>query len=468
MSETINNNQVFSLFEVTKSIQNTLLDRYKSAFWIKAEMNKLNHYKYSGHCYPELVEKKDGKIIAQIKSNLWKDDYITINNKFLQVLKEPLKDGIKILFLAKISFDPEHGLALRIIDIDPSYTLGDLEKEKLETINKLKEEGIFSKNKSLSIPLLPQRIAIISVDTSKGYADFQKIIDTNPWKYSFFHFLFPSLLQGDKAVENIIYQLNRIKKLRHHFDIVVIIRGGGGDIGLSCFNNYLLTKEIAMFPIPVLTGIGHATNETVIEMVSYFNAITPSKLADYLLQCFHNYSVPVHKALKSISEHAVRIIKDEKLKFNSEIKIFRSVTDNILIQNKEHINLFTFSIKKDLSVFFKSFKSNIQQNMNRTIRGSKVFVDSNRNELVFHKQRISEKILLFLQNKKTTITNLEKNVHNMDPNIVLQRGYSITYLQNKAVKSFKEIKDGDIVKTIFYEGQIKSVVTSSSNNNQEQ
>src|SRR6266487_4394668 len=181
MPEKVNDKTVFSLLEVTKSIQKTIADRYKSSFWVKAEMNKLNFYKQSGHCYPELVEKQDGRVIAQIKSIMWKEDYIKINNTFQRVLKEPLKDGIKILFLANISFDSIYGLALRIIDIDPGYTLGDLEREKQEAIKKLQDEGIFSKNKTLTLPLLPQRIAIISVETSKGYADFLKVIDTNSW-----------------------------------------------------------------------------------------------------------------------------------------------------------------------------------------------------------------------------------------------------------------------------------------------
>jgi exodeoxyribonuclease VII large subunit len=195
MPENVNDKQVFSLLEVTKSIEKTLEERYKSSFWVKAEMNKLNFYKQSGHCYPELVEKKDGKIITQIKSYLWKDDYFRVNNNFQRLLKEPLKDGIKILFLAKITFDTTHGLSLWILDIDPSFTLGDLEREKIEAINKLKVEGIFNKNKMLSLPLLPQRIAIISVETSKGYVDFLKVIESNSWNYKFFHFLFPSLLQ---------------------------------------------------------------------------------------------------------------------------------------------------------------------------------------------------------------------------------------------------------------------------------
>src|SRR5687768_5031155 len=213
MPETINSKKVFSLVEVTLSIQRTIAERYKTPFWVKAEMNKLNHYSHSGHCYPELVEKKDGKVIALIKSNLWKSDFDRINQNFIKVLKEPLRDGVNILFCASISFDSSHGLSLRILDIDPSFSLGELEREKQETLERLKKEGIFNLNKSLTLPLLPQRIAIISVETSKGYSDFLKVIEQNPWGYKFFKLLFPSLLQGDRSVISICNQLRQIKKI---------------------------------------------------------------------------------------------------------------------------------------------------------------------------------------------------------------------------------------------------------------
>lgn len=414
MAEKINGKTVYTLFEVTKSIQKTISERYKNAYWIKAEMNKLNFYIQSGHCYPELVEKQSGKVVAQIKCTLWKDDYININDNFLKVLREPLKDGIKILFLANISFDPVHGLSVRIIDIDPAYTLGDLEAEKQETISRMHEEGIFNLNKKLKLALLPQRIAIISVETSKGYADFLKILQPNPWGYKFFTLLFPSLLQGEKAVETIIEQLVKIKKAAAYFDAVVIIRGGGGDIGLSCYNNYTLAKEIAMFPIPVLTGIGHATNETVCEMISFSNAITPTKLAEYLLQKFHNFSVPVQKAEEKITDRSLRLILEEKTKFRSELKLFRSVTENILITNENEID----QLKDDL---FSSAISHIRS-------------------------------------EGTRVSNMEKNISNMDPENVLKRGYSITKLNGKSLKSADGVKAGDTIQTLLYEGNIISTV----------
>ena len=346
MPEKINNKTIFSLLEVTNSIRKTLEERYKSAFWIKAEMNKLNHYSQSGHCFPEIIEKVNGKIIAQIKATLWRDDYQNINRNFLRILKEPLKDGIKILFLAKIFFDPSFGLSLQIIDIDPQYTLGDLENEKRETIKKLQLEGIYDKNKKLELPFLPQRIAIISVATSKGFGDFIDVIDKNSWNYKFFYLLFPSILQGDKAVTGIIAQLERIKKVIHHFDAVAIIRGGGGDVGLSCYNNYELAKAITLFPIPVITGIGHVTNETVCEMFAHTNAITPTKLAEFLLQKFHNFSVPIQKAKEKIADKSRRILSEENTKLESELKLFRSITVNILNTNENQIKNASYAMQQ--------------------------------------------------------------------------------------------------------------------------
>ncbi|MDR1340247.1 MAG: exodeoxyribonuclease VII large subunit [Prevotellaceae bacterium] len=440
MAEKVDDRTVFSLLEVTKSVQKTLSGRYKSSFWVKAEMNKLNFYRHSGHCYPELVEKKDGKVIAQIKSYIWKDDYSRINGRFVDILNEPLKDGIKILFQAKLTFDPAHGLSLWIIDIDPSYTLGDLERERQETVNRLKREGIFDRNKTLSFPLLPQRIAIISVETSKGYADFLKIIETNSWGYRFFYHLFPSLLQGDNAVPSIIEQLKRINRVKHHFDVVAIIRGGGGDVGLSCFNDYQLSSAIAMFPIPVITGIGHATNETVTEMIAFSNAITPTKLAEYLLQKFHNFSIPVRNAEKKIFERSARLLSEEKMRFVAEMKLFRSVTDNMLMSNSHRLKSYETNIVRDLATF-----CNVKKIMITQVR-----------------ERLQLQSLLKTKNALAELNGMEKNIANMNPLNVLKRGYSITLLNGKSVKNIAEVKNGDTLNTIVDGGNIVSTVNSTN------
>ena len=439
MSEIIHDRKIFTLQEVANSIRRTIEQRYSSAFWVKAEMIKLNYYPHSGHCYPDLVEKSDGKIIAQIRSTLWKNDYLRINQEFEKILKEPLKDGIKILLSAKINFDPVYGVSLHITDIDAGYTLGDLEKEKQETIDRLKKEHLFDKNKLLSLPLLPKRIAIISVETSKGLADFRKIIDNNEWGYRFFYFLFPALLQGDRAVESIIGQLNRISGVKHHFDAVAIIRGGGGDVGLSCYNHFELSKAIACFPLPVITGIGHATNETVSELVAFYNAITPTKMAEWLIQKFHNFSVPVNEAREAMINKSRMIIQDEKIKFQNQIRYFRSAAQHHLVNNN-HLLRRQSSALIHQTGFLCSQSSGEVENI-RVI--------------------LKKDLFLFHQYKRSLLDHTEKNIANMSPGKVLKRGYSITLMNGKAVKQSDEVKEGDIIKTLLSKGQILSEIQST-------
>ncbi len=415
MPELIQNKTIFSLLEVSKSIQKTLAERYKSLYWIKAEMNKLNHYTHSGHCYPELVEKQDGKVVAEIRSTLWKADFTRINNNFLKIAQEPLREGITMLFQASISYDPMYGLSLRIVDIDPTFTLGELEKEKLDSIRKLKEEGIYEANKSIPFPMLPKKLAIISVETSKGLSDFYKIINQNPWGYKLECTLFPALLQGDKSIPSIISQLAVIANKIAEFDVVAIIRGGGGEVGLSSYNNYLLAKAIAIFPIPVLTGIGHSTNYTVSEMVAYKNAITPSELADFLIQKFHNFSVPIEKAVEGIQQLIFTRFKEER---------------NFLSQMATHIQ---WVGKREL----QTARTNIQ-----------------------HMQHeLGALIKLRFYEHKTALAHTERIIQLSDPRRLLKQGFSITKVNGKLLQSLDQLSPGDLIQTIVEDGEIISTVT---------
>ncbi len=480
MPEIIHQKKVFTLYEVNKSIEKTISMRYTTSFWVKAEMNKLNHYKHSGHCYPELLEKKDGKLIAKTNAILWKSDYQRINNAFLENIKEELKDGIKILFLAEISFNPLYGLSLRILDIDPAYTLGDLEKEKQDTIIKLKEEGLFDKNKKTIFPLLPQRIAVISVETSKGYADFLQVINANSWNYAFFHFLFPSLLQGDKAVEDIIKALKTIKKLKKHFDIVAIIRGGGGDVGLSCYNNYRLAKEIANFPLPVISGIGHATNSTVVEMITYENAITPTKLAEFLIQKFHNFSVPVKNAQESLKKFASHLLSNEKIRFSNEIKYFQSFTKKVIENNRFFLHDSSKKMIQYATYIFKHENNALKEQGNSLRRQSKFHLSQGKNTLLYSMQKLNissqQKIKAAKEQHKLLLKNIkiagkqnitaidkqlnytEKTIQNLSPERILKRGFSISRYKGKAISNKKDIPRGEKMETEFYKGKVKSII----------
>jgi exodeoxyribonuclease VII large subunit len=423
MPENLNGKTVFTLLEVTKSIQKTIADRYKSSFWIKAEMNKLNLYPHTGHCYPELVEKTGGRIATQMRCILWNDDYRRINANFLSLLKEPLKDGIKILLLARISYTPEHGLSLRIMDIDPGFTLGDLEREKQQAIEQLQLAGISHNNKQKPLPLLPQRIAIISVSTSKGYLDFLGKIENNVWQYKFFHVLFPAILQGDKIYAQISKQLATIKKVLPHFDAVAIIRGGGDEIGLSAYNDIRLAKLVAEFPIPVLSGIGHITNQTVVEMVAHKSFITPTDLANFLFEKFHAFSNAVQSAQKIISGNARRKISTENTRLASEAKIFRSASYNMIAKNY--------------------------------------------NNIAYKKQLVQLHAKSFLKSGVNNILNLERTIKNLDPRNVLKRGYSITTINGRSITTVDSIKQGDTIHTEVFKGSIISTVASTEKMNEQ-
>ena len=417
MPELIQDKTIFSLLEVSRSIQKTLAERYKSLYWIKAEMNKLNHYTHSGHCYPELVEKQDGKIVAEMRSILWKTDYHRINNSFLKIAQEPLREGITMLFQASISYDPMYGLSLRIVDIDPTFTLGELEKEKLDSIRKLKAEGIYESNKLLNFPAVPKRLAIISVETSKGLSDFYKIINQNPWGYRIECTLFPALLQGDKSVPSIINQLAVIGEKISLYDVVAIIRGGGGEVGLSSYNNYLLARAIAMFPIPVLTGIGHSTNYTVSEMVAYKNAITPSELADFLIQKFHNFAIPVDKAAERIQQLIATRFKEER---------------NVLSQTATHIQWV-----------------------------GKREIQTTRTALQQFQHELSALIKLRFYEHKTALAHTERIIQLADPIRLLKQGFSITKVNGKLLQSITQVSPGDVIQTILEDGELLSTATDT-------
>jgi len=442
MPELFEGKRIFTLLEVSQGIQATIAKKFPDSYWIKAEMNKLGFYAQSGHCFPELVEKKDGKIIAKIDALIWNKDYLNINQNFKTVLGDVLKDGIKILFLAKVEYMPEFGLKLRIIDIDPAFTLGDFEKERQETIKRLQGEGIMNLNKSLMFPMLPKRIAIISDRDSRGYQDFINVFDAakKAWGYEFFHMLFTASLQGDKALATIPMQLDRILRVKNHFDIVAIIRGGGGELTFACYNNYELSKKIAKYPLPVVTGIGHVTNLTVVDMVANQSSITPTKLAEFFIQKFHNFSVPVNEAEDKIGEQARRLIRDVKSKFENEIKFFRSVTENLLLKNNNMLRENTQSVFQHSRFIFKTEKDNLAISRAGIIKGSQALCKA----------------------KKTELAGIEKNIHNMSPKNVMKRGYSITLLNGKSVTSFSKLKPGDTIQTVLHEGNVLSTVNSAT------
>ncbi|MEN9941422.1 MAG: exodeoxyribonuclease large subunit [Bacteroidota bacterium] len=313
------NVQIFSLKQVALSIEKTIASRYNQQYWVKAEIHKLNKYP-SGHAFPELVEKEDGKIVAQLNGSIWKQHLQRIEKIFIDQVQEPLKDGIQVLMLVRVQFNPTFGLSLQIQDIDPAFTLGHLQKEKDITLKKLKAEGLLQTNQQLPYPLIAKRIAIISAATSKGLSDFYQVLDQNAFGYTFHTKLFEAYVQGDVAVASILEALQEIEKCQEQFDVVVLVRGGGAEVGLTCYNNYELCKGIATFPLPILTGIGHSTNLTVAELIAYASAITPTQLAEMLIAQFREFELRIERLSQGVVQHAQMQIQRNTDKINQVVQ----------------------------------------------------------------------------------------------------------------------------------------------------
>jgi exodeoxyribonuclease VII large subunit len=259
-----------TLFQLNTTIRDTLKTYVRDSYWVVAEIAQVKE-NFNGHCYLELFEKDQAsdRIIAQAKATIWATTYRMLKPYFETSTSRKFSSGLKVLICVKVDFHEVFGLSLNITDIDPTYTLGDLALKKAETIRQLKEENVFDMNHELELALVPQRIAIISSKTAAGFTDFITHILSNPFQYKFELCLFPASMQGDKAEESIISALEQINEAESLFDAVVIIRGGGSQTDLSCFDNYWLATHIAQFPLPVLTGIGHEQDDSVVDMVAH-------------------------------------------------------------------------------------------------------------------------------------------------------------------------------------------------------
>jgi exodeoxyribonuclease VII large subunit len=455
-----NQPDVLTLSQLTAGIAKVFDENFPNSFWIRAELAKLNHYPGSGHCYPTLVEKEKGTVKAEIRGNIWANDFQRINQKFIQVTKEPLKEGIRILFRALVKYHPVYGLSLQINDIDPSYTLGEMAREKMETIIRLKNEGLFERNQMMPLPLLPKRIAIISVKTSNGFSDFINILGNNPWGYAFSCVLFPALLQGEKAVDSIISQLRRIDGLSDHFDVVAIIRGGGGEVGLNCYDNYQLAREVALCRLPVLTGIGHSTNETVVEMIAGINKITPTDVAYFLIQHFHNFSARLEESRVKIITFSQELLEEEKRGWGELSKKVLSMTENKMLLEKgllEQLSGRMISVSK--AVLAKN-RHSVSLAGSRLRLKPGLLIREQESALAHKSVWLKMRAGQFMTNHQVVIEKFEQQVRLLDPQNVLKRGYSITCHKGKALTDIAGIEPGEIVITRLHKGEIISEVKS--------
>lgn len=456
--ETFNNHTVYSLSDVAMSLHRIIERTYTRPYYIKAEILKLNYYPYSGHCYPELIEREDNKIKTEMRAVIWSTNFQDINRRFVQITGEPLKENIRILCLATIQFSPKHGLALHIEDVEPTYTLGEMVRNRQEVIDRLKKEKIFDLNRELTMPLLPKRVAVISVETSKGYSDFMQTLQQNEYGYRFYTELFPSILQGEKAITGITGQLEKIGKRTDEFDVVVIVRGGGGDVGLSCYDDYELTRAVASFPLPVLTGIGHSTNQSVADMVAHASFITPTDVAFSLVAAFRRFDEQLGDLMSRIVQHAQLTLAETKQELMRAETSLQLKLPKLLDEHRNRLaetykNLVFKSKELLINQHFqlKSLAQDIEKEMQLHLQGAK-------RELVDFEERLPRASQLILRKRLSECELLNEKLRLLSPENILKRGYSITLKDGRAVTQANALQPGDRLVTRFYEGEVTSTV----------
>jgi exodeoxyribonuclease VII large subunit len=473
--------KTYSLQDILMSVQSVLQKAYlNKSYWVKCELSRITLHGQSGHCYLELIEKNEIAIVAQLKGIIWSYKYPLINEKFKAVTSSLLTGGMKVLLLCSVSFHPVHGLSLIITDIEPSFTLGEMARMKNESIAKLKSEGLFDLNKKKKLPLLPKRIAIISVETSRGYHDFMSTFFNHDAKFSISFKLFDAVLQGENAVPTIIKAIKNILNDQEAFDAITIIRGGAGDAGLSCYDEYALASLVASSPLPVITGIGHATNETVVEMIAFKNCITPTAAATFFLDKFDQQSQLVNEIEYKFQESIKLLLSDERqsLSINTE-RFYLLVSNHMNLQSYQLSNL-TSSLPAYTGAFFsfknQQLKQSIQvvgnvirlnKNLILIMEVSKIISEIQQrieNKTLIEKNKLQEFIFIIkdttaqLKNKNESIDHIQDKINLLDPKNTLKRGYSITRLKGKAITDSSMITAEDVIETELAIGKLISTV----------
>ena len=456
MSETP---QSISLFELNNQVKSGMRELFPGNYWIVGEISEMNTNQ-SGHCYLELIEKKadSEQILARAKATIWAFTFRMLRPYFESVTGQRLSTGIKILVQVSIEFHEAYGYSLNIKDIEPNFTLGDLTRKRQEIIKQLQDEGVFHLNKELELAMVPQRIAVISSETAAGYGDFIDQLTQNRKGYFFHIKLFNAFMQGNEAEQSIIEALERIFQSADSFDLVVIIRGGGSQVDLNCFNSYWLCYHITQFPLPVITGIGHERDETIADLVAHTNLKTPTAVAEFIIDKVINFDDYLHELndrVLSITTNQLTNWKEEttrishtiislvKIHIGSEkqrIKSLGAISSNSLKayvqRNRRHLSTLPVRIKSNLHRFFSHGLLNIKQ----TQKSMELLVKSS------------------IKEEQQRLYQMETTNHLLDPLHILKRGYTLTFRDGVLIKTSSQVKMGDTLTSKWFDGSIDSIV----------
>lgn len=407
--------QALSLYELNGLVKQSIRNSMSETYWVQAELSDVRS-NYSGHCYLEFIQKdaSGNNLIAKARGTIWSNIYKMLKPYFEQETGQTFTSGIKVLVRVSVEFHELYGYSLTVLDIDPVYTVGDMEKKRRKILSQLKEEGVIDLNKELEMPLLPQRVAVISSATAAGYGDFCNQLMNNPRGYGFHIELFSAIMQGDQVEESIIASLNAIYDRLDEFDVIVIIRGGGATSDLSGFDTYELAANCAQFPLPIITGIGHERDDTVIDLVVHTRVKTPTAAAAFLIACMDK----VADRLENLSSRLQQGVQNRILWEYHRIENLKQRVPNAVYKRINNAKYSLLSMRKDLQMVAQQYLS----------------VRRHRLELL--QQRLNDAL----------------------PEKQLARGFSIALKNGKVVKDASCLQEGDTLITLFHQGKVESII----------
>jgi exodeoxyribonuclease VII large subunit len=425
-----------SVLQLTTSIQQVLEKELEPLVWVVGELADFRQAP-QGHVYFELVEKQGNQVQAKIRANLWQFTYRSVAAKFEAVTGTSLKNGMKVLAQVSVTYHPVYGLSLNVKDIDPSFSLGERARIRQETIAKLTQEGWIGHNAKLPLPLVIQRIAIISSATAAGYGDFINQLAGTSQGYKVYHQLFPSLMQGNEAVDSLISALDQVAEQAEKLQLeaVVLIRGGGAQLDLDCFDDYRLAVKIADFILPVLTGIGHERDETIADLVAHTRLKTPTAVAEFILSSFREYE-------ENLAIAAQRLDWVTRTKFNEEERKLQAYRLRIQGEGKQLLSREGEKAKTTSLRILHAVKNNTKQEKSK--------LEQRQEQLIKSSQR-------FIKFQQDSLQRLESGSRQLDPNALLQKGYTRTESQGKPIHQLS-LAPGDQILTHTSTQKISSTI----------
>ena len=436
-----------TLYELNCLVREVIECEMPNEYWVEAELSECRESR--GHCYMELIQKDEQNAtpVAKASAKCWASKWMIVRPYFERTTGQQLHAGMKVLLKVYPQFHEAYGFSWIVTDIDPTYTLGDMARKRQEIIRQLKEEGVFDLQKELQLPLFCQRIAVISSETAAGYGDFCNQLSDNPYGFKFQTRLFPAIMQGEGVEQSIIAALERIfseySDFSDHsedtvppFDCVVIIRGGGATSDMSGFDTLALAENVANFPLPIITGIGHDRDESILDMVSHTRVKTPTAAATLLI----DHLKIVHDAINNAQESITLFTRQKLSTLNFQLSTLQEMLPK----------LFTI-VKTRQEACIESLYMRILSCIRETVISSlgKINAFETRLPILTDRRIMTEKHRLQL---------MEEKAKNLDPTLLLQRGYSITTKNGKVVRYVEELQIGDDLETHLANGTVHSIV----------